>query len=329
MVRVATLPSPSHPLRRFVNSRGHADGWYFSAILEYGEEKKKLFLPMHADVRCIDDATHRIPYLRYADFEYLKSIVVVWNAIDVAPPTIKDSWFRIPVNVVISKENSMNNRFKPSNHIGTDCVINMDDDWDMPYPVMEYAIRVWHGGYQDALVGLWDNGRVHGVHRAQRTHRDAAAGGGDGRTNGRGGVPPPPPWTYGKVEGTQPRSIVLPSGMVYHRRYLKMYTEDLPHKARALVDRVTNCDDILFNFMVANATGNAPVFIGTDGITGVQVMQTVTADGEPSGLYNRKEHAKDRGACLATFSDMFAGMKLRYVRQSPPSCFVFSVLSVR
>ena len=38
----------------------------------------------------------------------------------------------------------------------------MDDDWDMPYPVMEYAVRVWHAGFQEALVGLWDNGRAHG-----------------------------------------------------------------------------------------------------------------------------------------------------------------------
>lgn len=64
------------------------------------------------------------------------------------------------------------------------------------------------------------------------------------------------------------QSIVLPSGMVYHRKYLAMYTEaPTLQPARRLVDDVMNCDDILFNFMVANATNSAPVFIGRRGRT--------------------------------------------------------------
>ena len=51
---------------------------------------------------------------------------------------------------------------------------------------------------------------------------------------------------------------------------------------------------------------------GTDKIAGVHDMQTVTAKGDPSGLYNRKQHIEDRSKCLAQFAVMFGGMKLQY-----------------
>lgn len=37
-----------------------------------------------------------------------------------------------------------------------------------------------------------------------------------------------------------------------------MYTHQLPQEARDYVDEVANCDDLLFNFMMANATGTGP-----------------------------------------------------------------------
>ena len=195
----------------------------------------------------------------YTGFAYLKSIVVVWNKVTEKPPTLEPTWFRIPVTILTQRANSMNNRFRPSPYVDTDCVINMDDDWDMPYPVMEYAVRVWHAGYQDELVGLSNNGRVHGK-------------GIVGSSASNGARSSRPTWKYSSsmVKGKGVRSIVLPSGMVYHRRYLALYTERIPAEARALVDDVMNCDDILFNFMVANSTKHAPVFIGTDAVARVR-----------------------------------------------------------
>lgn len=45
---------------------------------------------------------------------------------------------------------------------------------------------------------------------------------------------------------------------MYHRKYLDMYSFDLPQAARDVVDEVQNCDDILFNYMIANATQSGP-----------------------------------------------------------------------
>ena len=53
---------------------------------------------------------------RYTDFEYLRSIVVVWNNVNVKPPTLNQTWFRIPVTIVKQAKKSMNNRFKPSRY---------------------------------------------------------------------------------------------------------------------------------------------------------------------------------------------------------------------
>lgn len=41
--------------------------------------------------------------------------------------------------------------------------VGQDDDWDMPEAVVSYAVRVWHNGFQDRLVGLWKNSRTHAL----------------------------------------------------------------------------------------------------------------------------------------------------------------------
>lgn len=48
------------------------------------------------------------------------------------------------------------------------------------------------------------------------------------------------------------------SGFIYHRKYLDIYSFELPEEARAMVAKHNNCEDILFNYMVANATGAGP-----------------------------------------------------------------------
>jgi alpha-1,4-N-acetylglucosaminyltransferase EXTL3 len=46
--------------------------------------------------------------------------------------------------------------------------------------------------------------------------------------------------------------------MIYHRKWLEEYSYRLPSAARQLVDDRMNCDDLLFNYMVANKTNRGP-----------------------------------------------------------------------
>ena len=77
----------------------------------------------------------------YSAFAFLRSIVVVWNAVDVHIPLRPGGvgigtggsagWerarrrFRIPVVFRVQARNSLNNRFRPDDAISTDCVVNM------------------------------------------------------------------------------------------------------------------------------------------------------------------------------------------------------------
>ncbi|CAF3781139.1 unnamed protein product [Rotaria sp. Silwood1] len=181
------------------------------------------------------------------------------------------------------KNNSLNNRFYPHNEIRTDCIINMDDDWDMPYSHMAFAIDTWRGHFFKNLVGyshlgrnhvpIYMNGTLQYVYSAKLLRSKKGA-------------------FY---------SMVLPSGFVYHRRYLYQYTYKLPQIARDLVDSLKNCDDILFNCLIANATKQGPV-----------VIDTFAKAHNFGGLWKRSTHIKTRTLCLNKFAEIFGGMPLKY-----------------
>ena len=220
----------------------------------------------------------------------LRSIVVVWNAVEHTPPTIQPDTFWTPVDILRQEVNSMNNRFRPLTAHGhvlsnapSDCIVNMDDDWNMPHQVLFHASRLWHHMYRDRLVGLWKLARLHGV-----------------RADGS--------WVYLK-NSTMPQSMVLPSGMVYHARFLDLYTTRTPARLRSHVDSVINCDDILMNFAVANETRKPPVFVATEGVRRVRVLKNLD---QTSGLWHRTKHYVDRDACLNMFTEAYGGMPLRF-----------------
>jgi hypothetical protein len=220
----------------------------------------------------------------YQNFTYLSAIIVVWNNVDVQPITEKQlSKFRIPVHVVKMTKNSLNNRFYPHKQIQTDCLINMDDDWDMPYSHMAFAIDTWRGHFFYNLVGFSHLGRNHIPVYINGTLK----------------------YSYSTEILPSKKgaffSMVLPSGFVYHRRYLYQYTYELPQTARNIVDSLRNCDDILFNFLIANATKQGPV-----------VIDAFATAYDFGGLWKRPTHMETRTLCLNKFAEIFGGMPLKY-----------------
>eukprot|EP00730_Choanoeca_flexa_P020334 TRINITY_DN9936_c0_g1_i2.p1 TRINITY_DN9936_c0_g1~~TRINITY_DN9936_c0_g1_i2.p1 ORF type:complete len:674 (+),score=115.49 TRINITY_DN9936_c0_g1_i2:28-2049(+) len=216
----------------------------------------------------------------------LRAIVVVWNAIQQPLPSLPQQAYRVPVTVVQQSVNSINNRFAPRDVIATDCIINMDDDWRMPHQVLFFTSRVWHYRHSSQLVGLSYLARTHARDPTDQT------------------------WRYLKNR-TVPQSMVLPSGLVYHRRYLSAYSRPNLANARALVDEKMNCDDLLLNMVVANASKLPPVFVNTGKVRRAKVVKEL---GKDAGLWKRQQHYDDRHACLNTFAELFGGMPLKYSR---------------
>ncbi|KAJ3091777.1 Exostoses (Multiple)-like 3 [Quaeritorhiza haematococci] len=211
----------------------------------------------------------------YHNLRILDAIVVIWNNIDVEPPVIPAKKYKVPVRILKQSVNSLNNRFRPyPDAIKTDCIINMDDDWNMPHEHLLYGAAVWKGHFFNHIVGFHHQGRTHKLV--------------DGS------------WTYSR-ENKRAVSIILPSGMIYHRKYMKMYAEELPQTARDLVDELMNCDDILFNYMVSNATNSGPV-----------VLEYWARPIDMGGLWKDPSHFKERNGCMNDLVNIFGRMPLRY-----------------
>lgn len=234
-------------------------------------DKFTLILTVYDRFKTIAD---RLDY--YQNLDNLNAIVIVWNNINETPPSIPPRTFKVPIHIIKQTVNSLNNRFYPWAEITTDCVVNMDDDWNMPFEHIYNAIHVWKSDFFNHLVGHHHQGRSHM------------------KSEGK--------WKYSR-SNKKSVSIMLPSGLVYHRKYLSMYTYDLPAATRQLVDETMNCDDILFNFMVANATRAGPV-----------VLEHWARPIDMGGLWKDPSHFDERDDCLNAFAGMFGYMPLMYTK---------------
>ena len=231
------------------------------------------------------DVINRLRF--YHTLPCLRAILVVWNAVTEPVAMVQEDAMHVPVWFAPQRVNSMNNRFRRDPRIQTACIVNMDDDWNMPHSVLTYAVRLWYHSFRTQVVGVKKLGRLHGLAD-------------DGSL------------LY-LTNASAPLSLALPSGMVYHRRYMDAYTLGAPRDARELVDELVNCDDLLFNFVVANATHRPPVFVDTSGIRNMHVIKNL---GKAAGLYRRSQHFVDRHLCLNKFKEMYGGMPLSYTRSA-------------
>lgn len=95
--------------------------------------------------------------------------------------------------------------------------------------------------------------------------------------------------------------LVLPTGMVFHRKYLKMFSQVQYSALRSYVNsHPGDCGDVAFNFVVANLTGQPGVVLADS-------VQHVVAElpADESALRDA------RGGCLAWISRHFDGATLK------------------
>ena len=72
------------------------------------------------------------------------SVIVVWNSPDVLPSSDLE-WpdIGVPIVVIKSKKNSLNNRFIPYDEIETEAVLSVDDDAHLRHDEIIFGFRVW------------------------------------------------------------------------------------------------------------------------------------------------------------------------------------------
>ncbi|KAI8613692.1 exostosin [Chytriomyces sp. MP71] len=223
----------------------------------------------------------------YQSWPFLDRVLVIWNHQTIKPnftvsqdllpldapndPTddSRKVRFKVPVSILQQSHNSLNNRFQPFPEIRTHCVISLDDDYIIPAASQQQLVDTFYEGNTDRIIGYGS---------LARTHKAV----GDKM------------WEYSADIGKHGVSIALPSGSVFHRKYLEMYTHALPPLAREMVDNILNGEDILLNMVIANATGKPPLIVhagmGPDG----------AGAGKP-GLWLRPGHKEARSWVMTAF----------------------------
>ncbi|KAJ3114279.1 Exostoses (Multiple)-like 3 [Phlyctochytrium bullatum] len=233
-------------------------------------DKCIFMMPVYSRISTLHE---RLAY--YHKLKELDSILLVWNNVDMPPNATEVPGYDIPV--IISKEavNNLNNRFRADRDLSRDCLISMDDDWDMPFDHLQRAIKAWRQYGFEQLVGYRHMARKHVLK-------------GNGEYE----------YTRADDEGA---SIVLPSGMVFHRKMLDLYAAEDARAAREMVHELMNCEDILINVLASREFKTPPV-----------VLDYSHADGglDLGGLWHRPGHLEKRSGCLSTFAKMFNGIQL-------------------
>ncbi|EOY17868.1 Nucleotide-diphospho-sugar transferases superfamily protein isoform 4 [Theobroma cacao] len=162
----------------------------------------------------------------YASCPRLESIHLVWSEPDPPSDSLKrflnhaiqlnsGNGHRVQLVFDINKEDSLNNRFKEIRDLKTDAVFSIDDDVIFPCSSVEFAFTVWQSA-PDTMVGYVP--RMHWVDEKK------------GKDN----------YIYGgwwSVWWTGTYSMILSKAAFFHKKYLKLYTDEMPASIKEYITR--------------------------------------------------------------------------------------------
>jgi alpha-1,4-N-acetylglucosaminyltransferase EXTL2 len=243
----------------------------------------------------------RLPLLRaiagaYAAHPLVLSVLILW-----CNPSTPDDRLRLPrfpprVSLHRTASASLNSRFLPHPSIRTAAVAVADDDVLPDAAAISFAFAAWQQQQRPgSLVGFFP-----------RSHRlDLARGG----------------WAYAAPQPGR-YSMVLTKFMVLGVDLLRRYScsPELA-AARAVVDRERNCEDILMNFVAAEASGEGPVLVEAGSVrdwgdprNDANAGAGAAAEMKAVGLSSTGGvgHLEKRGECITEFHRLLGRMPLRY-----------------
>ncbi|CAI9759790.1 unnamed protein product [Fraxinus pennsylvanica] len=213
----------------------------------------------------------------YSRCSSVHEIVVVWNK--GKPPKSGDFDSAVPVRIRVEKQNSLNNRFKMDSSIKTRAVLELDDDIMMTCDDIERGFRVWRE-HPDRIVGFYPR-LINGSPLKYRGEKHAR------KHNGY-------------------NMILTGAAFVDSRAAFKRYWSKEVEVGRALVNSYFNCEDVLMNYLYANASSSPVVeyvkpawAIDTSKFSGVAISR------------NTQAHYGVRSNCLRKFSDIYGSLTPR------------------
>ncbi|XP_071942366.1 exostosin-like 3 [Antedon mediterranea] len=207
---------------------------------------------------------------RLVGLPYLNKVIVVWNSPE--PPKDDLLWPRIhvPIKVIKTKKNSLNNRFLPYDEIETDALLSIDDDAHLRHDEILFGFRVWREA-RDRIVGF--PGRFHAWDLSNK----------DG-------------FLYNSNYSCE-LSMVLTGAAFFHKYYSYVYSYIMPKVIRDKVDEYINCEDIAMNFLVSHITRKPPIKVTS--------RWTFRCPGCPDALSLDESHFNERHTCIKFFTKVF------------------------
>jgi len=195
--------------------------------------------------------------------DLLHEVVMIWNnQTDLGAVELmrqNTSGGGVPVRVLETDANSMNNRFAVWGALQTEGIIVQDDDMWVSSESLQLLVDEWRQ-QPDQLFGA-ANERVDIQSRNASDKLEDAENWENNSYQWKEGAPK----CYEDTSSDTPRcdfpspsyALVLPHPWVLSRQYLKEYMQH--PKGTQLVDDMLNCDDIYLNAVVSNATRAAPI----------------------------------------------------------------------
>ncbi|KAL5773832.1 hypothetical protein ACOSP7_013472 [Xanthoceras sorbifolium] len=222
----------------------------------------------------------------YATCSGLHSIHIIWSEPD--PPSdslrkflhhiVQKKSSRVELKFDINHEDSLNNRFKEIKDLNVDAVFSIDDDVIFPCTSVKFAFDVWQSA-PDTMVGFVP----------RRVSLDQSQGNKDSYIYGG----------WWSVWWTGTYSMVLSKAAFFHKKYLGIYTNEMPASIRQYITKNRNCEDIAMSFLVANVTRAPPIW----------VKGTIYEIGS-TGISSLGGHSERRTQCINRFVAEFGRMPL-------------------
>ncbi|CAK9290510.1 unnamed protein product [Gordionus sp. m RMFG-2023] len=213
----------------------------------------------------------------FKNLPYLDRIVLIWNDQDSEPSSeFELPNIGVPILIVKTNKNSLNNRFIPYDVIQTDAVLSLDDDLSLRHDEIIFAFRVWRES-RDRIVGF--PARHHAWNSTSKR------------------------WHY-KSNHSCEYSMVLTGAAFIHQYYFYKYSYEMPAVIKNRVDEIMNCEDIAMNFLVSHITNKPPIK--------VTVRWTFRCQDCPESLWYSGNHYEVRSECINYFSAIYGYNPLLY-----------------
>ncbi|KAE9612168.1 putative hexosyltransferase [Lupinus albus] len=211
----------------------------------------------------------------YSRCSSVKEIVVVWNK--GVPPKLSDLDSAVPVRIRVEEKNSLNNRFKDDSLIKTRAVLELDDDIMMTCDDIERSFYVWRQ-HPDRIVGFYPR-LINGNPLKYRGEKYAR------KHNGY-------------------NMILTGAAFIDSQLAFKRYWSEEAKQGREMVDKYFNCEDVLLNYLYANASSTLRT---VDYVRPAWVIDT-SKFSRAAISQNTQVHYRLRSHCLKKFSEMYGGL---------------------